>query len=115
MCRAIWALAIGPNEEACGRLRRAAGAEVQVIAMATTLARATELIGDSAIDVALIDATTPDAYGIVRTLRRSHPKVAIVWIGDEPPETAHTQISHDKADVDHLPSAITKALIAKKV
>ena len=115
MCRAIWALAIGPDEDACGRLRRAAGAEVQVIAMATTLARATELIGDSSIDVALIDATTPDAYGIVRTLRRSHPKVAVVWIGDSAPETAHTQISHNEADVDRLPGAITKALIARKI
>ncbi|MGH2785878.1 MAG: hypothetical protein ACRDJ1_11495 [Actinomycetota bacterium] len=114
MCRAIWALAIGPDEDACGRIRRAAGAEVQVIAMATTLSRATELIGDSTIDVALIDATTPDAYGIVRSMRRSHPKVAIVWIGDDPPETAHTQVSHGEADLDHLPGAITKALIARK-
>ncbi|MGH2795308.1 MAG: hypothetical protein ACRDKG_13510 [Actinomycetota bacterium] len=114
MCRAIWALAIGPDEDACNRIRRAAGAEVQVIAMATTLARATELIGDSPIDVALIDATTPDAYGIVRFMRRSHPKVAIVWIGDAPPETAHTQVPHGEADLDHLPGAITKALIARK-
>lgn len=114
MCRAIWALAIGPDEDACGRIRRAAGADVQVIAMATTLARAQELIGDSSIDVALIDATTPDAYGIVRTLRRSNPKVAIVWIGESPPETAHTQIGHEQADVDHLPGAVTKALIARK-
>ena len=115
MCRAIWALAIGPDEDACNRLRRAAGAEVQVIAMATTLSRATELIGDSAIDVALIDATTPDAYGIVRSLRRSHPKVAVVWIGQGAPDTAHTQVAAGDADVDHLPGAITKALIAKKV
>jgi hypothetical protein len=115
MCRAIWALAIGPDEDSCNRLRRAAGADVQVIAMATTLARTTELIGDSSIDVALIDATTPDAYGIVRLLRRSHPKVAVVWIGEDGPETAHTQVPTAQVDVDHLPGAITKALIAKKV
>ena len=114
MCRAIWALAIGPDEDACNRIRRSAGVEVQVIAMATALSRAQELIGDSTIDVAVIDARTPDAYGIVRTLRRSHPKVAVVWIGDDPPETAHTQIPHAEADVDHLPGAITKALIARK-
>jgi len=90
MCRAIWALAIGPDEAACGRIRRAAGADVQVIAMATTLARARELIGESELDVAIVDATTPDAYGIVTNLRRLHPKVAIVWIGEEPPETEHT-------------------------
>jgi hypothetical protein len=115
MCRAIWALAIGPDEDACGRIRRAAGADVQVIAMATNLTRAQELIGDSPIDVALIDASTPDAYGIVGALRRAHPKVAIVWIGESPPDTAHTQIAHREADLDHLPGAITRALIARKV
>ena len=114
MCRAIWALAIGPDEEACGRLRRAAGADVQVIAMATDLARAQELIGDSVIDVALIDATTPDAYGIVRTLRRAHPKVAVVWVGESPPDTAHSQIPADEADADHLPGAVTRALISMR-
>lgn len=114
MCRAIWALAIGPDEDACGRIRRAAGADVQVIAMATTLARAIELIGDSAIDVALIDATTPDAYGIVGSLRRSHPKVAVVWIGESPPETAHASVGPKENDADHLPGAVTRALIARR-
>jgi DNA-binding NtrC family response regulator len=114
MCRAIWALAIGPDEDACSRIRRAAGADVQVIAMATTLERARELIGDTELDVAIIDARTTDAYGIVTQLRRSHPKVAIVWIGDEPPETAHTSLKHDQADADTVPSAVTKALIARK-
>jgi DNA-binding NtrC family response regulator len=114
MCRAIWALAIGPDEDACGRIRKAAGAEVQVIAMATTLARAQELIGDSTIDVALIDAATPDAYGIVRAMRRSHPKVAVVWIGDSPPETAHSNVGVGQVDVDHVPGAITRALIARR-
>ena len=114
MCRAIWALAIGPDEEACGKIRRAAGADVQVIAMATTLARARELIGESELDVAIIDAATPDGYGIVTNLRRLHPKVAIVWIGAEPPETAHASIARDETDDDHLPGAVTKALIARK-
>ena len=114
MCRAIWALAIGPDEAACGRIRRAAGADVQVIAMATTLTRARELIGESELDVAVVDATTPDAYGIVTNLRRQHPKVAIVWIGDEPPEIAHASLPHDEADGDHVPGAITRALIARR-
>ncbi len=114
MCRAIWALAIGPDEDACNRIRRAAGPEVQVIAMATTLTRAQELIGDSALDVALIDATTSDAYGIVRTLRRAHPKVAVVWIGASPPDTAHTHVEADEADIDHVPGAVTRALIARR-
>lgn len=114
MCRAIWALAIGPDEAACDRIRRAAGAEVQVIAMATTLERTQELIGDSQLDVALIDAATPDAYGIVRTLRRSHPKVAIVWIGASPPDTAHSHLGAGEADLDHVPGAVTRALIARR-
>lgn len=114
MCRAIWALAIGPDEDACGRIRRAAGADVQVIAMATTLDRARELIGDTELDVAIIDATTHDAYGIVKHLRRSHPKVAVLWIGDSPPETAHASLTHDQADAERVPGAVTKALIARK-
>jgi len=114
MCRAIWALAVGPDEEACAGIRRAAGADVQVIAMATTLARAQELIGDTELDVAIIDGKTPDAYGIVKRLRRSHPKVAVVWIGADPPETAHASLLRDEADAERMPSAITRALIARK-
>ena len=114
MCRAIWALAIGPDEDACAGIRRAAGADVQVIAMATTLARARELIGDTELDVAIVDATTPDAYGIVTSLRRSHPKVAVVWIGDSPPETVHASLSRDQVDVERVPGAVTRALIARK-
>jgi hypothetical protein len=114
MCRAIWALAIGPDEDACARIRRAAGADVQVIAMATTLSRAQEIIGESEVDVAIIDATTTDAYGIVTYLRRSHPKVSVVWIGKEPPETVHSSLGVEEADGEHLPGAVTRALIARK-
>jgi hypothetical protein len=114
MCRAIWALAVGPDEDACGRIRRAAGADVQVVAMATTLPRVSELVTETNIDVAMIDATTQDAYGIVRTLRRQHPRVAVVWIGDGPPETVHASVEKSQADVDHLPSAVTRALISRR-
>jgi DNA-binding response OmpR family regulator len=114
MCRAIWALAIGPDEEACGRIRRAAGADVQVIAMATTLDRARELIGDTELDVAIVDATTPDAYGIVTKLRRSHPKVGVVWIGESAPDIAHATVSPRELDADHVPGAVTRALIARR-
>lgn len=114
MCRAIWVLAIGPDEDACSRIRRAAGADVQVIAMATNLDRARELIGDTELDVAIIDARTPDAYGIVTKLRRLHPKVAVVWIGEEPPDTAHASVRSSDLDGDHVPSAVTKALIAHR-
>lgn len=114
MCRAIWALAIGPDEDACGRIRRAAGAEVQVIAMATTLDRARELIGDTQLDVAIVDATTPDAYGIVTKLRRLHPKVGVVWIGKEAPDIAHAAVDPAELDADHVPSAVTRALLARR-
>jgi DNA-binding NarL/FixJ family response regulator len=114
MCRTIWALAIGPDEDACGRIRRAAGADVQVLAMATNLARARELIGDTELDVAIIDASTPDAYGIVTKLRRLHPKVAVVWIGDSPPEIVHSSVGVAQLDGDHVPSAVTKALLARR-
>jgi DNA-binding response OmpR family regulator len=82
--------------------------------MATSPERVTELLNDTPIDVAVIDAATPDAYGIVRTLRRSYPKVAVVWIGSEPPETTHAQIAADEADIDHLPGVVTRALIARR-
>ena len=58
--------------------------------------------------------TTPDAYGIVTKLRRQHPKVAIVWIGDEPPEIAHASLPHDQADAERVPGAVTRALIAHR-
>ena len=114
MCRAIWALAIGPDEEACGRIRRAAGADVQVIAMATTLDRARELIGDTELDVAIVDSSTPDAYGIVTKLRRLHPKVGVVWIGESAPDIAHAAVAPGQLDTDHVPSAVTRALIARR-
>lgn len=114
MCRAIWAIAIGPDEEACGRLRRAAGADVQVVAMATAAPRVSEIIAETNIDVAILDASTADAYGIVRTLRRSHPRVAVVWVGDDAPETVHATVHPSEADGDHVPSAVTRALIARR-
>ncbi len=113
MCRAIWALAIGPDEAACARLRRAAGADVQVVAMATTAAAAKETLGETEIDVAIVDARTADAYGIVARLRRQHPRVAVVWVGKDPPDTAHLSILDDRAE-DELSSAVTRALIARK-
>ena len=114
MCRAIWAIAIGPDEEACARIRRAAGADVQVVAMATTLAGMREMIGDAEIDVAILDGATPDAYGIVTTLRRQHPRVAVLWIGDDAPEVVHASVQASEADGDHLPSAVTRALLARR-
>lgn len=82
--------------------------------MATTLARATELIGDSQLDIAIVDAETPDAYGIVTHLRRSHPKVSIVWIGESAPETVHASLPKAQMNGDTLPSAVTRALIARR-
>jgi DNA-binding NarL/FixJ family response regulator len=112
MCRAVWALAVGPDEEACRRLRRAAGADVQVVAMATDLARARELVGETEIDVAIVDAATPDAYGIVAALRRSHPKLALVWVGDAPPEAVHA--TAPDVDPETIPGAVTRALLARR-
>ena len=63
---------------------------------------------------AFIGGTLGGAYGIVTNLRRLHPKVAIVWIGQEPPETAHASVPFADADIDHVPGAVTKALIARK-
>lgn len=82
--------------------------------MATTPARVQELLAEDSIDVALIDAATPDAYGIVRSMRRSYPKVAVVWVGDSPPDTVHADVPNAKADGDHLPRAVTRALIARR-
>jgi len=113
MCRAIWALAIAPDEDAAARIRRAAGADVQVIAMATSLGDVRERIAESAIDVAILDSSTPDAFGIVSALRRQHPRVAVVWIGQDPPEIVHASVPLAEADIDHLPGVVTRALIAR--
>lgn len=112
MCRAIWALAIGPDEETCGRIRRAAGADVQVVAMATTLAQARDFAEETTLDVAIVHAAAPDAYGIVGGIRRTHSRLAVVWIGDGPPDGAHVAIGDGEVDADHLPAAVTRALIA---
>jgi hypothetical protein len=109
MCRAVWALAVGPDEEACKALRRAAGADVQVIAMATSVSQVQEALADVQLDVAILDARTIDSFGIASLLVRR--PIAVVWIGPDAPRSAHA--TADAAGED-LSGLVTKALLARR-
>lgn len=109
MCRAVWVLAVGPDEDACKAIRRAAGADVQVVAMATGPSQAKEMSREVAMDAAVIDERTPDAYGVIRAL--AGRGIAVVWVGANPPPAAHTSV----LDVsDGLQRAIGTALTAMR-
>lgn len=109
MCRAVWALAVGPDEDACKALRRAAGPDVQVVAMAPSLERVLEILGEIQVDVALVDCRTPDAYGIASALARR--PVAIVWVGPDAPGNAHASAD---ASAQDLSGVVTKALLGRR-
>lgn len=106
MCRAVWAMVVGADEEACGRLRRGAGADVEVVAAVTSRDEALAKLGDAKVDVAVIDGAMPGAGALGETLREAG--LAVVVVGP-------------RADVEpgpslpvELPGAITRALMARR-
>jgi hypothetical protein len=109
MCRAVWGLAVGPDQNACNAIRRAAGTEVEIVAMAATPKEARERASELPLDVAVIDASTADAYGVVSALVRR--PIALVWVGKEPPHNVH--ISIGTVDED-LPGAVRRAILARR-
>jgi DNA-binding NarL/FixJ family response regulator len=106
MCRAVWVIVVAPTDEACKALRRAAGVEVQVVAMAATAAEARALLDSTPADAVVMDAGTPGARDFDPGER------GFVWVGDDAPARAHAQVA--TPDADELPSAITRALIARR-
>jgi CMP-2-keto-3-deoxyoctulosonic acid synthetase len=112
MCRAIWVLIYAGDPETGKRIRRAAGADVQVVGMAIDTDELTQLIATTKADVILVASGAPRAREIVPTVASADR--AVVWIGgDAPPEIAFAVEDRDAME-DSLPGAITKALIARK-
>jgi DNA-binding response OmpR family regulator len=111
MCRAVWVVVVGASEDACTRLRRAAGPDAQVVLLTTDPDEV--LAGDATFDVVVVDGSSPGAAGLVEALRAGRPGSAIVWVGDDAPEQAHQAAALNDGLDDSLPGAITKALIAR--
>ncbi len=111
MCRAVWVILVGASEEACRRLRRAAGIEAQVVAMATEVG--TELDGRTPADVVIVDAAAAGSERAPAVIAAGLPEAAIVWVGDQAPEQVHGSIPWNTVD-DALPGAITRSLIARR-
>lgn len=112
MCRAVWGVVVAPDDDACKALRRACGADVQVVGMAVAKAEALTLLESTPADVVVLDARAPDASSLVEELRARD--VAIVWVGAAAPEGAHHAAEAGDGLDDRLPGAITKALIARR-
>jgi len=114
MCRAVWVVIVARDEDAAKRLRRAAGIECQVVAMATSVADAGSILSDQTVDCVVLDAQTAAAHDEIVAIRARAPHAAIVWIGDESPADVEQSVQWSDEISDALPGAITKALLARK-
>jgi DNA-binding NarL/FixJ family response regulator len=110
MCRAVWVMIVGPTTEANKTLRRAAGPDAQVVAMATSAEEALSLL-TSPSDVIVIDGNLDGARELISSLQDKVPAAAIVWVGDDPPERAHASVPEPS---DALEGAITRGLLAAR-
>jgi hypothetical protein len=110
MCRAVWVAVVGGSEEACHRLRRAAGPDAQVVVMATDPAPLLE--EEKSADAVVIDGEAEGATALAQGLAARSPNTAIVWVGPSAPPEAHQGVAWDDIDAT-LPGAITKALLAR--
>lgn len=104
MCRAVHAVVVAPQADQ-QRIRRAAGLDVQVVAMTESLTEA--LAFDPAPDVVIVLGEPVDAP-------EAAPAPAVVVVGAEPVAWADHTVADDAALNDTLPSAVTKALIARR-
>ena len=111
MCRAVWLLIAGPSADANKALRRAAGPEAQVVAMAESAAEAIEAISSSRADVVVIAADLEGADGLVSSIRDAAPQAAVVWVGAGAPDGAHASLDEVS---DALEGAITRGLLAAR-
>jgi hypothetical protein len=105
MCRACYAVVVGPEAEQ-QRLRRAAGLDVQVVAMTASFTDA--LTMDPAPDVLIVHAGSP----LQPPGEPAGP--AIVWVGSDAPGWVDHAAPDDEALGDALPGAIVKALVARR-
>ncbi|MCA1830599.1 MAG: hypothetical protein LC663_03685 [Actinobacteria bacterium] len=98
MCRAVWVVVYASGERA-KQIRRAVGADAQVVLMTDDAAQ----IGSTEHDVLVVDGDTAGARDV------SGAK-AVLWIGEDPPDQAH----HVAALSDDLSGAVVQALLASK-
>lgn len=77
--------------------------------MAASPAQARERASELPLDVAVIDARTADAYGVVAALVRR--PIAIVWVGEDAPGNVHEHVASLDED---LGAAVSRAILARK-
>lgn len=111
MCRAVWAIVYAANLDAAKALRGAAGAEVEVVAMAKSTDELTATIATTRADVVIVDGSAPAAATIATMLAAKGSGIA--WVGEGAPDGAVAIAWSDRLGED-LPAAITRALIARK-
>lgn len=103
MCRACHAIVVA-GSDAHNRLRRAAGLEVQVVALTTSFAEASAM--DPAPDVLIVHADAADL--------EQAPEPAVVWVGADPPDWVDASVPDDDGLNDALPGAVVRALIQRR-
>ena len=101
---------VGPTTDANKALRRAAGPDAQVVAMATSAEEALSLLS-SPSDVIVVDGTLDGARDLISSLQEKAATAAIVWVGDDAPEQAHASVPEPS---DALEGAITRGLLAAR-
>ena len=111
MCRAVWVMIVAPSTDAAKALRRAAGPDAQVIAMAESANEARNLISSSPADVVVVDGSLDEARELISSLREIASASAVVWVGAKPPDGAHASIDEVS---DALEGAITRGLLAAR-
>jgi methylmalonyl-CoA mutase cobalamin-binding subunit len=111
MCRAVWVLIAGPSAEVNRALRRAAGADAQVVAMAQSDTEAFDALSSSNADVVVVSKDLENGQSLVSRIRESAPEAAVVWVGSDAPEGAHASIDEVS---DALEGAITRGLLAAR-
>ena len=111
MCRAVWVMIVGPTPDANKALRRAAGPDAQVVAMATDADEALSFLSSSPPDVIVLSSDLEDATTLAASIRSASPKTAIVWVGAGQPEQAHAWVEEAG---EALEGAITRGLLAAR-
>jgi chemotaxis response regulator CheB len=107
MCRAVWVLVVGSNRDSIQTLRRAAGADVEVVAEATSRDEALAKADELRLDVAIIDGETNDAGALAESLRVAG--LAVVMVGG-----IGADVGKNGELANELPGAITRALMARR-
>ncbi len=110
MCRAVWVVVYAADLDSAKKLRRGAGAEVEVVAMTMSTDELTATIATTRADALIIDANATSAAQISGMLRSKDR--GVVWVGEGAPDGT-ISVAWSDALADELPGAITRALLAR--